>query len=152
MIDFPNIMDICRDTESKIVMVVVDGLGGMQHPHYGMTELESAEIPVLDGLASQSDCGVTTPVLPGISPGSGPGHMGLFGYDPLKYLVGRGVLEGMGIGIDIPEGFVAARGNFCIVDSNGLIIDRRAHRIDSREGKRLCEAINERIKAYRDVH
>ena len=147
MIDFPNITDICRATESKIVMVVVDGLGGMRHPHFGMSELESAEIPVLDGLASQSDCGVTTPVLPGISPGSGPGHMGLFGYDPLKYLVGRGVLEGMGIGIDIPDGFVAARGNFCIVDSNGLIIDRRAHRIDSGEGKRLCKVINERIKA-----
>ena len=70
MIDFPNITDICRVTESKIVMVVVDGLGGMRHPHFGMSELESAEIPVLDGLASQSDCGVTTPVLPGISPGT----------------------------------------------------------------------------------
>ncbi|SVA74827.1 uncharacterized protein METZ01_LOCUS127681, partial [marine metagenome] len=124
-------------TSSKIVMIVVDGLGGMRHPKYGMSELEAAKIPTLDELASESSCGVTTPVLPGITPGSGPGHMALFGYDPVKYLLGRGVLEGMGIGANIGLTDVAARGNFCRIDTGGKIIDRRSGRLDSSEGKRL---------------
>ena len=96
MIDFPYISNICKSTNSKIIMLVADGLGGMHHPDYAATELEAAKIPNLDKLASVSSCGVSTPVLPGLTPGSGPGHMGLFGYDPVKYLLGRGILEGIG--------------------------------------------------------
>ncbi len=142
MIDFPYLSNICRTTSSKIIMVVVDGLGGMRHPKYGMSELEAAKIPALDTLASGSSCGVTIPVLPGITPGSGPGHMALFGYNPVKYLLGRGVLEGMGIGANIGPSDVAARGNFCRIDSEGKIIDRRAGRLDSSECKRLVELLN----------
>ncbi len=142
MIDFPYLSNIRKTTGSKIIMVVVDGLGGMRHPKYGMSELEAAKIPALDALASGSSCGVTIPVFPGITPGSGPGHMALFGYNPVKYLLGRGVLEGMGIGADIGPSDVAARGNFCRVDSEGKIIDRRAGRLDSSECKRLVELLN----------
>ena len=142
MIDFPYLPNICMTTSSKIVMIVVDGLGGMRHPKYGMSELEAAKIPTLDELASESSCGVTTPVLPGITPGSGPGHMALFGYDPVKYLLGRGVLEGMGIGANIGPTDVVARGNFCRIDAGGKIVDRRSGRLDSSEGKRLVEMLN----------
>ena len=101
MIEFFNKTELCRSTPSKIVMLVVDGLGGLPNPSTGKSELETAVIPNLDLLAQKSDCGLTTPVLPGITPGSGPGHTALFGYDPSKYLVGRGVLEALGIGIDL---------------------------------------------------
>ena len=106
MIDFPYISDICRSTPSKIVMLVVDGLGGMPHPDTGKSELEAARLPNLDELARHSACGLTTSVMPGIAPGSGPGHMALFGYDPVKYLMGRGVLEALGIGVQLAEGDV----------------------------------------------
>ena len=101
MIDFPYLSDVVRPTSSRIVMVVVDGLGGMPHPEYGRSELEFADLQTLDALSASSSLGLTTPVLPGITPGSGPGHMALFGYNPVKYLLGRGILEGMGIGADI---------------------------------------------------
>ena len=97
MIDFQYLSSIRKQTDSKIVMIVVDGLGGMTDPSTGQSELEAAKLPNLDKLASISSCGVSTPVLPGITPGSGPGHMALFGYNPIKYLLGRGVLEGLGI-------------------------------------------------------
>ena len=131
-----------RKTESKIVMVVVDGLGGMSDPAYGQSELQCASTPNLDKLAAESSCGLTTPVLPGITPGSGPGHMALFGYNPVKYLLGRGILEGMGIGADIVYGDVAARGNFCQLDQAGNIVDRRAGRIPTDESLRLIEELN----------
>ena len=131
-----------RKTESKIVMVVVDGLGGMSDPDYGQSELQYAATPNLDKLAAESSCGLTTPVLPGITPGSGPGHMALFGYNPVKYLLGRGILEGMGIGADIVYGDVAARGNFCQLDQAGNIVDRRAGRILTDESLRLIEELN----------
>ena len=101
MIDFQYLSSIRKQTDSKIVMIVVDGLGGMTDPSTGQSELEAAKLPNLDKLASASSCGVSTPVLPGITPGSGPGHMALFGYNPIKYLLGRGVLEGLGIGAPI---------------------------------------------------
>ena len=143
MIDFPYLSDVVRSTPSQIVMVVVDGLGGMPHPDYGKSELEFADIPLLDTLGSTSSVGATIPVAPGITPGSGPGHMALFGYNPVKYLLGRGILEGMGIGADIAEGDVAARGNFCVLDSEGSIVDRRAGRLDTETCKTLCSKLNE---------
>ena len=91
----------------------------------------------------RSACGLTTPVLPGITPGSGPGHLSLFGYDPVKYLIGRGVLEALGIDIDMQEGDVAARGNFCTLDRDGKLLDRRAGRISSEESAPLCEQMDQ---------
>ena len=141
MIDFPFLKDICRRTDSKIIMLVVDGLGGLPHPATGKTELETARIPNLDALASRSACGVTLPVAPGVTPGSGPGHLALFGYDPLKYVIGRGALEALGIGLDLGENDVAIRCNFCSVDARGMLTDRRAGRIGSAESAPLVDAL-----------
>ena len=143
MIDFPYIKELAQPTPSKIVMLVVDGLGGLPDPDTGMSELETASLPNLDSLASQSASGITTPVAPGITPGSGPGHMALFGYDPVKYLMGRGVIEALGIGIELGEGDVAARGNLCTVDTDGLLVDRRAGRIASAESAPLIDRLDE---------
>ena len=143
MIDFQYLSSIRKQTDSKIVMIVVDGLGGMTDPSTGQSELEAAKLPNLDKLASISSCGVSTPVLPGITPGSGPGHMALFGYNPIKYLLGRGVLEGLGIGAPIGKGDVAARGNFCLLGEDGKIIDRRAGRITTEECVELVELLKQ---------
>ena len=142
MIDFEYLSDIVQPTESKIVMLVVDGLGGLAHPESGRSELEEAQTPNLDRLAETSSCGLTIPVLPGVSPGSGPGHLALFGYDPVKYLMGRGVLEALGIGLTLGEGEIAARGNFCTVDEQGLLTDRRAGRISTEESAPLAEMLD----------
>lgn len=142
MIDFPNITDLSQSTPTKIVLLVIDGLGGVPHPDTGKSELETASIPNLDDLARQSACGLTTPVMPGISPGSGPGHLALFGYDPVKYFIGRGVLEAIGTGIDLKDGEIAARGNFCTLDEDGLLTDRRAGRIQTSESAPLVELLN----------
>ncbi|MCH8280270.1 MAG: 2,3-bisphosphoglycerate-independent phosphoglycerate mutase [Chloroflexi bacterium] len=143
MIDLEQLRDCYVTTPSKIVMLVVDGLGGMAHPNSGLSELETARIPNLDALARESACGLTTPVLPGITPGSGPGHLALFGYDPLKHMIGRGALEALGIDVELRPGDVAARGNFCTVDSNGLLVDRRAGRIPTNESAPLCERLGQ---------
>ena len=127
--------------ESKIMLFVIDGLGGLPHPETGRTELESARTPNLDALAKESVCGFTLPVAPGVTPGSGPGHTALFGYDPLKYSIGRGVLEAAGIDFDLRPQDVAARGNFCTVDGKGLVSDRRAGRITSGICVELCEEL-----------
>src|ERR1700736_4492737 len=111
---------------SKIVLLVADGLGGLPLEMGGKTELESARTPNLDACVREGICGLTIPVLPGITPGSGPGHLGLFGYDPLEYRIGRGILEALGINFQVTPRDVAARGNFCKVDGKGLISDRRA--------------------------
>jgi 2,3-bisphosphoglycerate-independent phosphoglycerate mutase len=142
MIDFPYLNEICRKTDSRIVLLVVDGLGGLPHPQTGRSELETANTPNLDALASRSACGVTTPVAPGITPGSGPGHLALFGYDPLKYVIGRGVLEALGIGIDLGPDDIAIRCNFCTLDSNGILTDRRAGRIPTAESAPLVEQLS----------
>ena len=142
LIDLPYIEEICRATPSKIVMLVVDGLGGVPHPETGRSELETAKLPNLDRLAGQSAAGLTTPVMPGITPGSGPGHLALFGYDPGKYLLGRGALEALGIGVELSVGDVASRGNFCTVDSDGLVTDRRAGRMVTKESGPLVELLD----------
>ena len=142
MIDFPGITELCSPTSSKIVLLVVDGLGGLPHPDTGKSELETAKTPHLDRLAAESACGLSTPVAPGITPGSGPGHLALFGYDPVKYLIGRGVLEAIGIGVDLHNGQVAARGNFCTVDESGHLVDRRAGRISTSESAPLVELLD----------
>ncbi len=139
MIDVPHLRDICVGTSSKIVMLVVDGLGGLPHPKTGRSELETACLPNIDATAGESALGLTIPVMPGVTPGSGPGHLALFGYDPLRYVIGRGALEAMGVnGIDFQEGDIVARGNFCTVDDHGLLLDRRAGRIPSALSEPLC--------------
>ena len=142
MIDLPYLSDVTRKTPAKIILLVVDGLGGLPHPDSGKSELETAKTPNLDALAGESACGLTTPVAPGITPGSGPGHMALFGYDPVKYLMGRGVLEALGIDVELREGDVSARGNLCTVDAEGLLVDRRAGRIPTRESGPLVEQLD----------
>src|SRR5919106_514155 len=135
--------DLHTQNNTKIVMYVADGLGGLPQEPGGLTELESANTPNLDALAKRGICGSSIPVLPGISPGSGPGHLGLFGYDPLQYLIGRGALEATGIGFKLEEGDVAIRANFCTLDSAGNISDRRAGRIPSEESAPLAIKLRE---------
>jgi 2,3-bisphosphoglycerate-independent phosphoglycerate mutase len=135
--------------DSKIVMLVADGLGGLPMSPEGKTELESAKKPNLDALAKIGVQGASIPVCPGIAPGSGPGHLGLFGYDPLKYLIGRGALEATGIGFHMQPGDVAARGNFCTLDASGKISDRRAGRIPTEESAPLAIRLREaKIPGY----
>ena len=131
-----------KDNGSKIVLLVSDGLGGLPLEAGGRTELETANTPNLDALAAAGETGGSIPVLPGITPGSGPGHLGLFGYDPLEYDIGRGVLEALGIDFELGPDDVAIRGNFCTIDDDGNITDRRAGRIASDIGERLCEKLD----------
>ena len=142
MIDLEQLHDCYVKTDSKIILLVVDGLGGLAHPDTRKSELETAHIPNLDAMAAESACGLTTPVLPGVAPGSGPGHLALFGYDPLKYLIGRGALEALGIDVELKLGDVAARGNFCTVDDRGTLVDRRAGRIPTELSAPLCEKLD----------
>ena len=129
---------------TKIVLLVLDGVGDLPNPAHGMkTPLEAARTPNLDALAPASAQGRLTPVLPGVTPGSGPGHLGLFGYDPITTVVGRGVLEALGAGIELRPDDVAARANFCTVDASGIVTDRRAGRITSE----VCAALVERLRS-----
>ncbi|MFC1607485.1 2,3-bisphosphoglycerate-independent phosphoglycerate mutase [Candidatus Latescibacterota bacterium] len=124
--------------DTKILMFVMDGLGGLPGPN-GLTELEAAKTPNLDELASKGASGLIDPVRRGITPGSGPGHLGLFGYDPLQYVIGRGALEAAGIGFDLTRDDVAMRFNFCTLDGDGNITDRRAGRIPTELNEKLVE-------------
>lgn len=139
--NFDQIRQLAIPAETKIVLLVSDGLGGLPHPEKGRTELEEADTPNLDRLAKEGICGFTVPVAWGVSPGSGPGHLGLFGYDPLVYDIGRGVLEAVGIDFPLSRQDVAARGNFCTVDAGGRIVDRRAGRISTAESVPLVERL-----------
>ncbi len=139
--DLEVIRELVVKNDTKIVLLVIDGLGGLPHPQTSRTELEEANTLNLDRLAADGVCGVTVPVGLGITPGSGPGHLALFGYDPLKYRVGRGVLEALGIDFDLRKEDLAARGNFCTVDEQGLITDRRAGRISTETCEALCETL-----------
>ncbi|HWC03465.1 MAG TPA: 2,3-bisphosphoglycerate-independent phosphoglycerate mutase [Methylomirabilota bacterium] len=130
---------------TKIVLLSADGLGGFPDPATGLSELETARVPHLDALTRRGACGLLRHVGPGITPGSGPGHLGLFGYEPLRYPVGRGVLEALGIDFDLQPGDVAARGNFCTVDGAGLITDRRAGRISTER----CVVLVDRLRRIR---
>ncbi len=129
--------------QSKIVMMVADGLGGLPMTTGGPTELEAATTPNLNALARRGVLGNSIPVLPGITPGSGPGHLGLFGYDPLEYVIGRGALEATGIGFDLHEHDVAVRCNFCTLDTAGRITDRRAGRIATDKSTKLVERMRQ---------
>jgi 2,3-bisphosphoglycerate-independent phosphoglycerate mutase len=141
MTEHDLIRELAEKNGSKIVMLVADGLGGLPLEPHGRTELETARTPHLDALAARGTSGLSVPVLPGITPGSGPGHLGLFGYDPLAFKIGRGALEATGIGFELGPHDVAARGNFCTLDSAGLITDRRAGRIPSEESFRVVERL-----------
>lgn len=134
--------ELKTQNDSKIVMLVADGIGGLPLTAGGKTELETAKTPNLDNLAVRGVQGASIPVLPGITPGSGPGHLGLFGYDPLQYVIGRGALEATGIGFELEPTDVAVRCNFCTLDQQGNIIDRRAGRIPTEQSTPLVEKLN----------
>jgi 2,3-bisphosphoglycerate-independent phosphoglycerate mutase len=131
---------------TKIVMLVADGLGGLPIEPCGKTELEAARVPNLDCLAAAGTVGLSLPVAPGITPGSGPGHLGLFGFDPLEYDIGRGVLEALGVGVEVGPKDVAIRGNFCTIDADGVVTDRRAGRIPTETCVKLVEKLRAGIK------
>lgn len=127
----------------KIVLVVADGLGGLpQHPG-GKTELEAANTPNLDRLANEGTLGLLDPIGPGITPGSGPAHLALFGYDPIENNVGRGLLSALGLDFELQDGDIAARGNFCTLDKSGNVTDRRAGRVPTEISNALIEKIAE---------
>src|SRR5436190_18539401 len=137
------IRELRETSDSKIVLVVADGLGGLPLEMGGKTELESARTPNLDACVREGVCGLSVPVLPGITPGSGPGHLGLFGYDPLQYRIGRGILEALGINFDVGPRDVATRGNFCTVDAAGKITDRRAGRPTTERCVAMCRLLQQ---------
>ncbi len=130
-------------SESKIILLIIDGLGGLPLPENGQTELETAHTPNLDSLVKGGICGMLEPIQPGITPGSGPAHLALFGYDPLHFTVGRGVLEALGIEFPLEESDIVGRMNFASLDKSGLLTDRRAGRISSEKGRELCSLLGQ---------
>ena len=144
--DFDIITPLLNNqSDEKIVLLVMDGLGGLPMNKGGLTELEAASTPNMDALAKESTLGLHQGIRTGITPGSGPAHLSLFGYDPIKYQVGRGVLSALGIDFDLQKQDLAARGNMCTVDAEGRVIDRRAGRVGSEVTERLCALLNEKV-------
>jgi 2,3-bisphosphoglycerate-independent phosphoglycerate mutase len=151
MLKDETLQNLITKNDRKIVLLVADGLGGLPRDLDGKTELEMAAKPNLDALAAKSICGMTTPISPGITPGSGPAHLALFGYDPLRYQIGRGVLEALGIGLTMTPQDVACRANFATMDADGVITDRRAGRIATERNVELCAKLQEAIPRIEDV-
>jgi len=143
------VQSLVIQTESKLVMVVIDGIGGL--PVRGKTELETAKTPNLDRFTPKAICGLIDPVSYGITPGSGPSHLALFGYDPLRYEIGRGMMEAMGINIPLTKEDLAARGNFATIDDKGVIIDRRAGRIPTEKNREICGFLGNQIREVEGV-
>lgn len=136
----------------KMALLVMDGLGDIATREQGyVTPLEAASTPNMDALCKDSAQGRLIPVAPGITPGSGPGHLGLFGYDPIEFQVGRGVIEALGLGLELKPGDVAARANFCTLDASGIVTDRRAGRIDTPVCERLCKMLADKVKKVGDA-
>ena len=140
-----DLADLIEPAATKIVLVVMDGLGGYADADHG-TELEEAATPNLDRLATEGITGLVEPVGPGITPGSGPGHLGLFGYDPLEFELGRGALSAAGLDFELEPGDVAARGNFATLGPDGAITDRRAGRVPDDEARALVEVLQSKVK------
>src|SRR5512137_1070229 len=135
--------ELTLKTNAKLALVVLDGVGDLATAaQRELTPLEAAKTPNLDALVAQGCAqGRMIPIAPGITPGSGPGHLALFGYDPIEYQVGRGVIEALGLGIDLQAGDVAARANFCTLNAQGIVTDRRAGRIDTKICEDLCNLL-----------
>jgi 2,3-bisphosphoglycerate-independent phosphoglycerate mutase len=142
------VRDLLQKNNTKIILVVLDGLGGL--PVKGKTELDTANKPNLDRLSAESACGLHIPVAMGITPGSGPGHLSLFGYDPIEWQIGRGVLEALGLGVDLKKNDVAIRVNYATIE-NGVIKDRRAGRIPTDQSRKITERLQEKIRKIGDV-
>src|ERR1022692_4486300 len=144
--------ELTLKTTAKLALVVLDGVGDVATREQGyVTPLEAARTPNLDGLSKDSAQGRMLPVAPGITPGSGPGHLSLFGYDPLEFQVGRGVIEALGLGLELRAGDVAARANFCTLDAKGIVTDRRAGRIDTKVCEELCALLAQKVKKVGDA-
>src|SRR5213596_1893436 len=145
--------DLTLKTNAKLALVVLDGLGDLATAAQNeLTPLDAAQTPDLDALVATGVAqGRMIPVAPGITPGSGPGHLGLFGYDPLEFQVGRGVIEALGLGLELKPGDVCARANFATLDAKGIVTDRRAGRIETAACEELCDLLSKRIKKVGDA-
>lgn len=139
---------LIQKNNSKIIMIVLDGVGGL--PIDGRTELESANTPNLDAVAKESACGLHIPVDYGITPGSGPGHLGIFGYDPIEFQIGRGILEALGLGLEVKNTDVAIRCNYATI-KDGIIVDRRAGRIPTEKNREITDKLQKEIPAIDDA-